>query len=553
MESTEVKRKMNMFKYVGNYTLYDILGEYYPELENDYSTAKLLNNISPDLAIDNKFFSYYKIFDELAKKLLEKVQKQENEEDNTIPKEQLDILYENLKKNDTSDYLDSFDTVEEYIQYAIDNPRNRDLKPLRDIIIDASLKFSDISTEEKNNYRTSVIGLYILAIGQKLKEKYPTSEERENPKNEEWQEFIDLRKFLGNPDKRNIYDEFLKGNKKNKEIKTAPLINTINNLQEQCREIEEQQDLNDRCVAYRSYLVNNEIFEGLTEEEKEKLKKGETKDTVSTILGDFRKYPTPNKGTYVWDFKEIEPKVILDTVADYSEDQVENQRVIAVSYGYLNFGTDISIDTRKPTQNSSYELELVGVTRKGIEGDSTYFTFTTFDNTTMKNKNEITDADDVLVQNYYFNGKQGMYYNKETGEELVLVKSNERIPKELEQYYAQIFFSDIYMQATNKFYSRYSGTVIDDEGKPHISYQKPLKVVGISSKDYLKAVKYATLYPAEYKGKTKITMEEFINSDYLKNKQAEIVEDVLKKDKKSKENIDEEDKSVKQEDDEPLL
>lgn len=538
MGNTEVRRKSNMFKYVGNHTLYDIIGEYYPELGGDYSTARLFNNVSPDVSIDDKL-SYHTIFNELSEKLLETVKRSNRGEQTKFSQEKLDSLYIELQKSDTDEeYLDYLDTLEEYIEYAIQNSNNPSLTEMREKIVNAAFEFADFLPEEENHYRDLAISLYLLAIGQQLKDKYKTFEERENPQNEEWQEFIDLRKYLGNSENRKLYDEFIENNKRNKEMKTSSLLATITNLQRQCKEIEEKQDLTDRCVTYRAYVVNKDMYDGLSLEEKVNLKNGKTKDTVSTILGDFKAYPTPPKGTYVWEFKEIEPEIILDTVADYSEGQVENQRVIAVSYGFLNYGTDISIDTRKPTRGSSYELELIGVTRKGIEGESTYFTFTTFDNTTIKNKDEIKPNDNLVIENYYFNGREGKLMNNTSGKEQVIVKSKERIPKDLEQYYAQIFFSDIYMQAVEKFYSRYSGTVIETDGTPHIVYEEPLKVAPIKTRDYLEAIRYASKYPTIYNGNRKITMESYCTSDYLKARQAAIVEDVLKNAKKTERKLE---------------
>lgn len=531
MENIDTKRKSNMFKYVGNYTLYDIIGEYYPELEGNYSTAQLFNNVSPDLSIDNKFYSYHNIFQELTQRLLETVKKANRGEKTKFSQEELVEFYEELKECDTDEWLDDYDTIEEYLEYAMKNSRNHLLKDMRKKIVNAAFKYSDFSEQEENNYRSSTISLYIWAIGQQLNEKYKTVEEREDPLNEEWQEFMDLRRYLGNSENRKLYDEFIKNNKRERENKTFAkrkeienCEQKINEIETEIRDIEEKQNLKDRCTAFRSYVVNQEIYRGLTVDEQNKLKKGETRDTVSTILGDFRAYPTPSKGTYVCEFREIEPQVILDTVADYSEGQVENQRVIAVSYGFLNYGTNISIDTRKPTQGSYYELELIGVTRKGIEGDSTYFTFTTFDNTSIKEKSEVKPEDDLVIENYYFNGLQGKLVDNKSGSEQVIVKSKRRIPEDLEQYYAQVFFSDVYMDAVDKFYSRYSGTVVKRMGKPCIVYERPVKTISEEPKDYLKAVRYANRYPIYYNGNMRTTMDSYCNSGYLKAKQKKIVE-----------------------------
>ena len=62
----------DMFKYVGDYTLYDIIGEYYPELSEDYSTENLLSNINPDINISTHDESYNvkKIYTGLIDRLL---------------------------------------------------------------------------------------------------------------------------------------------------------------------------------------------------------------------------------------------------------------------------------------------------------------------------------------------------------------------------------------------------------------------------------------------------------------------------------------------------
>ena len=201
----------DMFKYVGDYTLYDIIGEYYPELSEDYSTENLLSNINPDINISTHDESYNvkKIYTGLIDRLLSDIEKNRNGKASNISEVEIDELYDEFKNissfssnnlskkisdiitdyrrinvdNINEDELNKiqtelqkniknkvpeFDTLEEYLKYAKTMTQN-DL--LRKKVWQSVFQYGDLSNDEREYYRDIAMQIYILAVDQKVKTK----------------------------------------------------------------------------------------------------------------------------------------------------------------------------------------------------------------------------------------------------------------------------------------------------------------------------------------------------------------------------------------------
>ena len=78
---------------------------------------------------------------------------------------------------------------------------------LRKKVWQSVFQYGDLSNDEREYYRDIAMQIYILAIDQKVKAKY-SSEERTDPRNEEYQEY-NVLSCLFNPKNRRIYDNFL--------------------------------------------------------------------------------------------------------------------------------------------------------------------------------------------------------------------------------------------------------------------------------------------------------------------------------------------------------
>lgn len=569
MENTDITAKSKMFKYIGkNNTLYDILGKYYPELNGDYSTASFLNNINPEYVDERLYGQYniYEIYNELIDKLIRVIRDFNNGQTTKISQEQYDELLKKFQEGDSEDYLDTFDTVEEYLEFIKYNLKDPSARKIREVAIVAALKYPSYTRAENLKYRGLPVQLHVNAIKRKINEKYKSEPHDENAKNRELEEFEVIRSILGNLENMEQYDQYLTRNKENKQKKVATIHEIIKELQRRCEELENKQDISDRCQEYRKAIVETRIKKSLSEKQKMQLKaekaNGRQADIMSVVLGDYKTYLIPDKDTFEWEFREFkEPQVILNTLADYAEDEVENQRVIAVSYGFLNYRTGFTKEGMKngssrATNGSSYELELIGVTRKGVDGDSTYFVFTSFDNARLMSETEISQNRDSVLMNYvitrknedsllgrivnrtlkteeYENSENESFpiYDKLTGERMYLVKTTRRIPEELEEYYAKIFFSDIYLDAIQKAYSGYAGVVDNNYGNPRIIQEFPLQF-GEKSPEYIRAIKYAKIFPTTYKDDPAFTLKKYIESDEIKQKQKRIVEMAIEKDKK---------------------
>lgn len=539
----------DMFKYVGDYTLYDIIGEYYPELSEDYSTENLLSNINPDINISTHDESYNvkKIYTGLIDRLLSDIEKNRNGKASNISEVEIDELYDEFKNissfssnnlskkisdiitdyrrinvdNINEDELNKiqtelqkniknkvpeFDTLEEYLKYAKTMTQN-DL--LRKKVWQSVFQYGDLSNDEREYYRDIAMQIYILAIDQKVKAKY-SSEERTDPRNEEYQEY-NVLSCLFNPKNRRIYDNFLESNKLNRKNKIRTFDNQISSLKEQQDALREKQDIADRCYATRNFFVYNKIYDELDENTRKKLESGVIKDVLSAKLGDPQKYKTPKEGTYVCKFEEKKPEIIFDEVAEYSDDQVANQRVIGVSYGFFNYGSIISKETNSPTQISAYELELIGVTKKGVDKESTEYVFCKMSDSKVKAIDEVTPTD-VVCTNL---GK-----DKKTGKELVIVKTREKLPKDESKYYAKVFFSDLYLDSIVSGYNSYAGCVELQNERYAISdgQNTALEITPIE------ALKYTEKFPIVC-GNKLMYLKDYINSDERNTIQKQLVEE----------------------------
>ena len=234
---------------------------------------------------------------------------------------------------------------------------------------------------------------------------------------------------------------------------------------------------------------------------------------VNTILGDYEEMPTPPQGTYEWKFDIKEPELVCDLVTNYSENGIENQRVIAVSYGEMTYNTDFTRRTNTPTYTGS-GLELVGITKIGNDGIKNYFVFTRFPNKTkIKNSEEFgVDTSNNAVK----------LFDSDTGEDL-FVLHDARIPESQKELYANAFFDDGYLSTIENNYGRYAGYVIQNGDNPIVTSDERDK----------KAIRYGTRYRGKC-GNDRFSIGELCRSKSLKETQEKIVNSLLKQTKEEK-------------------
>ena len=506
METQFMRKKRDMFDYVGKgNTLYDILGEFVPELNEDYSTANLINKSIEVVKINAKIPTielYQNIFDRISIAIVESIDATNNGEKAFFSEEQQNNLLTEIAELPVNQNINSKRTLRTYITDTRNNLNLPSTKPIRDLIITHGIDLIDETTQ---NYIRHIL-LSQVYIGSKIdseiKAKY-TIEEREDPRNEEWLEYKDLSYVFSNQNRTNRYNQYIKEYQYGIDQLTEIYNSRIN-----------EYTLRHRIVAKREESASQILLKSLSDTDKEIANKN---GIINTILGEYSdEIPTPPQGTYEWKFdQKNEPEIVCDLETSYSEGGIENQRVIAISYGEITYNTNFSRKTNKPTYTSS-GLELVGVTKIGNDGVKNYFVFTRFDN-----KTKIRNAQDYGVDT---SNNSVKFFDTNTGDELFILH-DDRIPEHQKEFYANAFFDDSYLSSIVDKYGRYAGYVYQDINTPIIMANEYDK----------KAVKYASKYRGKC-GNDKFAIGELCKSKYLKDLQEGIVNSLLKQTKDEKNN-----------------
>lgn len=469
--------KSEMFEYIGEgNTLYNKIEEFFPALEGDFSTASLLNHFKEQYLSDSMADKSYKeIFNLISSNLVNIIKRSEEGISNEItPQQEYDLLLE-LKSFDGESYRkDSFKTVEEYADYAKYRIDDKDTKKIQEIIISFGIDF--LPQNDKDSIRNLLLDTaYMPKINNFLKSKY-SSEQRTSDKNRVSQEVLRKRAFendskleeiekayiiLKNPKLRKIYDMYLKDYMQKQEEVGSRLM------------------LFHKCASKREIVVTDEIKSTMGSREKN-----------SAVLNKNLLYPilgTPGskrqqRGYYEWEFKEYDkPQVVLNSEAIYSENGIENQKVIAATHGQIRF--------LKDGKNTITE-ELLGVTRIGEDRERTFF---------------------VAVP---------------------LGTMQQITTKEQEEFYSKIFTSDYYLEQVERDYNRFAGTVMQKQGKPKIVKE----TVNLIASDERDALNYAQNYNGKY-GSKETTLEDMCHPHSRIPQKHKAIIEFIKGTKEAKEQI----------------
>ena len=460
-----------MFDYIGEgNTFYDILGQYIPEVENDFSTTNLMIKLDDIPVINGRPVIdnfYNEIFNRIVNGLLNACESNKNGIKTTFPPSREEKLLGDLRQiDDTSDNDARFESLKEYLLYVKRNIDNPKMKPIKNEIIKQCIDILPQADIDKARYLI-LQAFYIPRAQEQLKREIRTYAERNE--STEWKRLQDAADVLSNETSLRIYDAFLKEHSRKRE-----------EILKQQGILLKRQELIDRCEARRDYYITNELYATMSDEEKEKANEI---GILNSILGNTVGHRPLQQGSYKWEFKKYKkPVIIFDGEAEYSENGVENQRVIAISYG--------SIDYKKRGDVDNHDgLELIGVTRIGTDQEKTYFVVTAFDKAKLVKDFEFDPDKDEKVD-FYVDGRNSRIRDKDY-QDYVLVKKD-RITPEQREFFSKIFFSDLYLGLVEEFYNRYAGVVIPDgKGTPKITKDRLLPFFASDSE----AVRYASNYP----------------------------------------------------------
>ena len=499
--SDNSKREYDMYDFIGEgKSIYDILGRYLPMMENDFSTANLVNKL-PKMPCESSLYqeAYESIFAEIANALYASTQSFDGMESNIIGRklsaEEEQKMYEEFRAIDSRSgsprYLNSF---EAYINYAKSNIRESETEELREYIVKKSMGIlSDeyLATLRANKFRS----VYIPNA-----KKYLYDPENPTSLTPEKEELQFISQVLSKRDKLWEYDQF------------------INEYTRAVEAFKKNEAISRSTEAKRARFVKETIRESFTPEE---IMRDEQDGLTSAVFGNNAMMKVED-GSFSWEIKKYKtPEVLCDIVTNYSKNGEENQRVVAISYGKFAYGTMFREDST-PTMSSDL-TEVVGVTRLGKDGVHTYFVLMPFDNLDFKHLEDVKDGE--KLRKIYLNGKSSALWDSKTNRRIHLVQ-RDKIPEELAEFFANIALSDEFLSAAIDHNYSYTGTVNAKSGVPKIQASYLRNATDVD------AARYASEHSGTVSGVTFATINSYLNSTDLNAEHLRLVQRVLEEKEK---------------------
>lgn len=448
-----------------NKSIYTIFNQYHPFLKRDFSLASLVNHI-PDIEFTNSgeifIRDYQGIVNSFSKLLLEKTNASHGNFDTELSGDDLNRIFGELKEaSEKNADCQSFSTIREYIEYAQKNISAPETKELRDAIVKNSVGF--LSSEDIYNNRERLMSLiYLSQAENRVKALYP--KKREPGEIPEWDRLQAIKKILTRPNGLREYEEFY--DEASREIRKAALA-----AMQKAR-------VTTTCKMKRASSVREAL--GPTKARLSKPTNAKTEELFDKPKREQRKEDNS------WSFAPLEqPELLCDLQANYSEDGIENQRVVAFRYGRFKYGKTQNEQGGFNIDNTEIMPELVGVSRIGNDGTKTYFVLMSpIDRIKYRSvRDKSIDPGDRLLQFTVTQDvevptasggrrveKQTMPTNvvdAKTGKRMNVFR-NKEIPEELEEFFAKVYFSDEYLSSVIENNARYLGSVEQGENGPVI-------------------------------------------------------------------------------------
>lgn len=492
METNDKKKKFDMLDYIGNgKTMYDILDSYLGKyLHGDFSNESLINHsrtFADDFPSQFSSTQKYNAYQPALIKLMLNLEESLNPQDElgvgvkrALSEDEKSEILEKIKAIDPSKSISS-------IEQAMDLLRNNNFQEqyynengfyskLNEIIVAAAL---DVSTDQSVMEAKQVVLKFVLLahVSNALKAKYPN---RFNEYTPEWEEFDFISRTLTDSKKLSKYDEFLR--KYNMEM----------------QKMEEKGAVAASCKAKRERYIIEALVSGMTEDEIEKVSKCKT---VEEVIFERPETIPLKDGSYSWQIKQYsQPVLLLDKIAEYAPNANENQRVIAISYGKFYYETMFNNEGQSTV--SADNLELIGVTRIGVDGSKSYFVLAPTMQASLKRIFNI-DQKDVNIT-----GVVGTIGEDNIEKRLFLVRES-GIPADLENFYATVVFSNECLEAAINNNFRYVGeaSMLDETPRLTARYK--------GNEQDIEAACYASQYPGRVGNNVFASLDRFCNTPEL--------------------------------------
>lgn len=485
--------KFDLEEFIGIYqngagdTIYDKFAneiKYY-----DYSTSGILGLIRNG-HIGNKLFNSKSYYDYFKRLVVPLVGDEEGQGKQITPEKEQELLGKISGIVAEHKHMPVYEDLASYVEYAkysyksrnMDNNVAPEIDELHKAIVDTALEYA--TPKEISAMRQQIVTNVIVKEikSKKARETKCTAmiggvEKRSASNDPEWNFYNDMLIAINTADKLRDYDS---------------------DCEEYTKVIQEalrKEELKLKCKRIRNKVVQKELAAALDLPPRTSIADA---DIFSNIGVDNR---PAKEGTYAWRFREFkQPQVLINGYDRYSATGEADQRVVAVSYGNLEYGT--LNNGNQYTYNSSM-LNLLGITRKGEDGNKTYFVLCPLNQEKLRKVQPgmSTKGKNVLKT------KQGEF----------IVELSEKMPNKSVDFASAIAFSDYYLDLVNSQNYGCVGTITKD-GK-----------LDLSSGNYYDvcAARYAKTYPGYINGQKVSSLKDYIDSVQLNDKHLKTVQKAI--------------------------
>ena len=420
-------------------TIYDFLEKQFPFLRGDFSTQGLLEGTLRFSTDQDFFVGPYK---ETYRNAVKTIRTNPSEYKKGEPDERMLLLASLYSMQSYDSNLPAFKTLDEYLDFTTkeENIINPKFADIRRRILSVGIQYLD--PEELSTLRSNLLkGIYLPKARQVIRKK---------------------NEALGisgdTPEIRTILEI---GNLVRDPLRLAEYDGIIERVRARGDDFEKKA-VEDVITTYRRARVVQAGLLSAAPEDRAKAMSGSSLDVSRLLFG--HKEIEQKDDSYTWTIDKFDfPKLILNEDVSYSPDGAADQKVIAISYGKFRYGTMHQTDG-KPTVTSDL-LELVGISRIGDDGKKDYYVLVPMDNQAYKTNGHFDISKYMQEQKKpkVSNLRKYGYFDE------MYEFDVDRIPPELREFYASVFFSDIYLrEAISKNY-RFTGWIeMSESGKPQI-------------------------------------------------------------------------------------
>lgn len=491
-----------------NKSIYTILNGYHPVLNKDFSLANLINCMT-QLGLQPGQLRVYTInYEKEVEKFINLLQAKTNtstlfeDSSDKVSDEEFNRIFDELKETcaDNPD-CQFFVTIKDYLEYAKKTMSKPEQKPLRDKIVSNAVQF--LSSEEIDSAKVFLLKTVYLPTAED-KVRAVNHKDRQFGKYPEWDKLQTIKKIIHRRNGLKEYDEYYE--------------EATEHIKAEALKAMQKAKVSTVCELKRRKFVTAEIKPSIVAETR-----NPNSSSIPEMFDKLKREPQKNENA--WNYESYKkPELICDIEAQYSENGIENQRVIAFRHGKLKYRNTAEKDGVY-IDNTAGMPELIGITRLGKDGTKTYFVLMQpLDKMTFRPIGEkpedpgekpygFTITQDVEVPTRFGGTKTerqssvAQIVDGKTKEKLNAFL-NRDIPENLKDFFVKVYFSDEFLSNAIRNNARYIGTVLETDDGPRI------RASDVGKSD-LAAAYYAKYHPGTINGLKAKSFESYCSSTEL--------------------------------------